>query len=150
LHRFDLDTNQWSEKLAYDDIKRRLAYGFCEYKDHLYMIRGYDKEQENSLDTTYRLNLKSETKKWESFNLGNFEHGAAFGYVCDGHKVYIYGGLSNIGYTNQLVELNLEKADDANILSNSMKIPTPRFGHGMILYDEKLIILGGVDKDGNE
>ncbi len=114
------------------------------------MIRGYDKEQENALDTTYRLNLKSETKKWESFNLGNFEPQGAFGYVCDGHKVYIYGGLSNRGYTNQLVELNLEKPDDATILSNSMKIPTPRFGHGMIVYDEKLIILGGVDKDGNE
>jgi hypothetical protein len=151
LYKYDIDSDEWSiVKTSSTDLTRRLAYGFCEYKDNLYIIRGYNQGNQDFSNSTYRINLKSDAKKWENFNVGNFESYGAFGYVCYNDKVYIYSGLSNIGYTNQLVELNLENSGEVTVLSEFMKIPIPRYGHGMIVYDEKLLILGGVDKDGNE
>jgi N-acetylneuraminic acid mutarotase len=96
------------------------------------------------------LNLNSEHKKWEILEVGYLDSQTAFGYICNGSKIYIFGGLSFSGHTNQLVELNLESSGEITVLSESIRIPTPRYGHGMIVYDEKLLIFGGVDKYENE
>ena len=151
LYKYDIDSDEWSiVDISSTYFKRISSPGFCEYKDNLLIINGFDISTASYLNSSISLNLKSEHKKWEILEVGYLDSQSSFGYICNGSKIYIFGGLSFSGHKNQLVELNLESPAEITVLSESIRIPTPRYGHGMIVYDEKLLIFGGVDKYENE
>lgn len=153
LYRYDIHTATWtSEQIS--DINKKVVtgHGLCAYEDNLYMINGYNSSTELFYKEITRLNLDKNTKQSEIFYQFDIKMPqGAFGYVCSGSTVYIYNGLSEDGYRNDLISIDLMQSDPKiTILSASMKVPTARYGHAMEVYNNKLYIFGGVDSYGNE
>jgi len=79
---------------------------------------------------------------------------AAFGFVCDGTRLLIFGGMVEYGrYSNELYELQASrwewkhlhpKAPENNIP------PCPRLGHSFTLIGKKIYLFGGLANDSED
>lgn len=152
LFRYDLSSESWSivETLS-DDISYIQGHGMFTYNTDLYIINGYELRTGEFHNRIHHLNLDAENKVWEeATNPEVNRNKAAFAYVCEGDILYMFGGLSKEGQTNQLLEINLKLIEESTELSKSMRVPTARYGHSMEVYNDKLYIFGGVDKYGSD
>ncbi|XP_065668963.1 host cell factor 2 [Hydra vulgaris] len=79
---------------------------------------------------------------------------AAFGFVCDGTRLLVFGGMVEYGrYSNELYELQASrwewkhlhpKAPENNIS------PCPRLGHSFTLVGKKIFLFGGLANDSED
>lgn len=153
LYRYEINTAIWTiEQISEINKKQATGYGLCAFEDSLYMINGYNSSTDRFYKEITRLNLETETRQWEIFYTFDIKMPqGAFGYICSENTVFIYNGLSEDGYRNELISINLIQSDPKiTILSASMNVPTSRYGHAMEVYNDKLYIFGGVDSYGNE
>lgn len=152
LYRYTLNTQSWSiVNTSGLDTEFLQGYGMCIYEENLYLINGYRPRIGNFSNKIYTVNLESELKIWENIDISGSNIPAAnSGYICDKDTLYMFGGVFNNGVLNQLLKISLSSSDNNIIeLSKGMTVPTARYGHGMVAYDEKLYIFGGIDKEGN-
>ena len=82
----------------------------------------------------------------------HYEYALCWIWICmQSNKLYAYIGLSENGYINELVMIDLKDSEQKiTVLSKSIDVPTSRYRHAMSVYDDKLYILGGACKKGNE
>jgi N-acetylneuraminic acid mutarotase len=149
---YDIDSGFWKILETQGQIQSPLSYGFCEYNDSLFVINGYDRFTASQFEHVSRLNIKGDNKEWVRYDTMKPDMAAAsFGYVCEGSMVYIFGGFNNQDAHNDLWKMDLSAEQLEWIqLGRNIQIPTARSGHAMEVYDDKLYILGGVDKYGNK
>jgi N-acetylneuraminic acid mutarotase len=153
LYRYDLNSNSWAVvDISGPGLDYIQGNGQCVYKDILYSIQGYHTYSGKRLKEIYSVNLKDDKKVWEEIQFSQpYEDRAAFGYICKGSTVYIFGGYDGKENTNKLIKIQLSTYElNFNSLSESLTVPTARYGHAMEVYDEKLYILGGKDVKGND
>ena len=75
---------------------------------------------------------------------------AAFGFICDGVRLLIFGGMVEYGrYSNDLFEL-LASRWEWRRLTPLGEPPCPRLGHSFNLVGEKAFIFGGLANDAQE
>lgn len=150
MYVYDIEEQIWSTL----DIKgtqenASLVYGFCAYENSLYVINGFDRQKVLGYKFINRLDL--EILEWDKYDVKEDDMAyGAFGYVCDGSMVYLFGGFTSNVTFNNLWSIDLSaQALKWNLLGKRIKVPTARSGHAMQVYDDKLFILGGKDKYGN-
>jgi N-acetylneuraminic acid mutarotase len=123
----------------------------CVYEESLFLINGYNPRIGDFTNKIYRINLESEDQIWENIYIEESNQPAGnSGYFCDKDKLYLFGGVHSGGVTNHLLNISLSSSKK-NVVELSKKMITPiaRYGHGMVAYDDKLYIFGGIDKEGN-
>ena len=75
---------------------------------------------------------------------------AAFGFVCDGVRLLVFGGMMEYGrYSNDLYEL-LASRWEWRRLTPLGTTPCARIGHSFSLVGQKAIIFGGLANDSSE
>eukprot|EP00731_Ephydatia_muelleri_P021532 Em0014g123a len=75
---------------------------------------------------------------------------AAFGFICDGVRLLIFGGMVEFGrYSNDLYEL-LASRWEWRHLTPLNEPPCPRLGHSFNLVGQKAIIFGGLANESND
>jgi host cell factor len=75
---------------------------------------------------------------------------AAFGFICDGVRLLIFGGMVEFGrYSNDLYEL-LASRWEWRRLTPLGDAPCPRLGHSFNLVGQKAIICGGLANESND
>jgi len=111
----------------------------------VYIIGGSNSKREYSTKLlSYSLEKKELLEPIEfgkDYFIGNFHTSNLVGSV-----VYIFGGKEK-GFSNQLYALDLEKKI-SEVVETSGDIPTPRYGHTSVEYDNKLYIFGGYNEAG--
>jgi N-acetylneuraminic acid mutarotase len=153
MHKFEISSKTWSKVEVSNKAPIYTAgYGMCVYKEHAYVINGYDETAQKFENKINRINLDNHQKEWELFDTTDeYLPKAAFGFACNEDAVYLFAGQYIRGNYNILMKVSLEKSQSRSIvLSRPLTVPTARYGHAMTVYDEKLYILGGVGKDENE
>jgi host cell factor len=75
---------------------------------------------------------------------------AAFGFICDGVRLLIFGGMVEYGrYSNELYEL-LASRWEWRRLTPLGDAPCPRLGHSFNLVGQKAVIFGGLANSSND
>lgn len=75
---------------------------------------------------------------------------AAFGFLCDGVRLLIFGGMVEFGrYSNDLYEL-LASRWEWRRLTPLNDPPCPRLGHTFNLVGQKAVIFGGLANESND
>ena len=75
---------------------------------------------------------------------------AAFGFVCDGVRILVFGGMMEYGrYSNDLYEL-LASRWEWRRLTPLGDTPCPRIGHSFNLVGQKAIIFGGLSNESSD
>lgn len=75
---------------------------------------------------------------------------AAFGFICDGVRLLIFGGMVEYGrYSNELYEL-LASRWEWRRLTPLQEPPSPRLGHSFNLVGQKAVIFGGLANESND
>ena len=64
-------------------------------------------------------------------------------------KVYIFGGMQNGAYCNDLYELNIETKEVKTIDCSHPNIPESISWHKAEVFDQKILIFGGISKTDN-
>jgi N-acetylneuraminic acid mutarotase len=154
VYRYDLKSNSWSilDKTG-SGLDYIQAHGQCAYEESLYIIQGYNSYSGGLITQMYKVDIESNNKVSEPIEIFEFSNfNAAFGCICSGDTVYIFGGFTGSeGLTNKLFKMQLSSYElNFTELSKSMNTPIARYGHAMEVYDEKLYILGGKDIQGND
>ncbi|XP_072402823.1 host cell factor-like [Diabrotica undecimpunctata] len=76
---------------------------------------------------------------------------AAFGFVVDGTKLLVFGGMVEYGkYSNELYELQAAKWEWKKLKPKEPKIgdpPCPRLGHSFTIVNSKVYLFGGLAND---
>jgi N-acetylneuraminic acid mutarotase len=153
LYKYDLDSSSWSiVMISGPSIEFLQLHGQCVYKESLYIIYGYQTYKDEFYSTLHRVDLESNNKVWEVIKIPSANTGSAsFGLLCSRETIFLFGGASKKGPSNQLLKISLSASSvDIVELSKSMNVPKARYGHAMEVYDDKLYILGGMDISGND
>lgn len=79
---------------------------------------------------------------------------AAFGFVCDGTRLLIFGGMVEYGrYSNELYELQASRWEWKHLHpkapANNIP-PCPRLGHSFTLVGKKIFLFGGLANDSED
>lgn len=79
---------------------------------------------------------------------------AAFGFVCDGTRLLIFGGMVEYGrYSNELYELQASRWEWKHLHpkppGNNIP-PCPRLGHSFTLVGKKIFLFGGLANDSED
>ncbi|XP_075147645.1 host cell factor-like [Haematobia irritans] len=79
---------------------------------------------------------------------------AAYGFVCDGTRMFIFGGMIEYGkYSNELYELQATKWEWRKMQpdppDNDMP-PCPRLGHSFTLVGERIFLFGGLANESDD
>jgi len=75
---------------------------------------------------------------------------AAFGFICDGVRLLIFGGMVEYGrYSNDLYEL-LASRWEWRRLTPLGEAPCPRLGHSFNLVGQKAVIFGGLANESSD
>lgn len=79
---------------------------------------------------------------------------AAYGFVCDGTRMFIFGGMIEYGkYSNELHELQATKWEWRKMQpdppDNDMP-PCPRLGHSFTLVGERIFLFGGLANESDD
>lgn len=79
---------------------------------------------------------------------------AAYGFVCDGTRMFIFGGMIEYGkYSNELHELQATKWEWRKMHpdppDNDMP-PCPRLGHSFTLVGERIFLFGGLANESDD
>jgi N-acetylneuraminic acid mutarotase len=96
------------------------------------------------------LQLASETKTWEVLQCDNtlsprYFHSA----VAYKNSLFIFGGKTEHGYSNDLHEFNTQTKIWTKIeQKNTKKKPTPRYGHASVACGREMFTFGGCDING--
>uniref|UniRef100_A0A6P7G412 Host cell factor 1-like n=1 Tax=Diabrotica virgifera virgifera TaxID=50390 RepID=A0A6P7G412_DIAVI len=76
---------------------------------------------------------------------------AAFGFVVDGTKLLVFGGMVEYGkYSNEIYELQAAKWEWKKLKPKEPKIgdpPCPRLGHSFTIVNSKVYLFGGLAND---
>ena len=146
VEMFDWPTQSW--KKLNPLLKGRSKASSFVYKSHITVVGG--SSNSGSTDTIESLNVADPAALWKDSVL-------KIPVECSGHKVVNYndqlimsggwtipteGGLST--RSDAVYEVNLVPPYSSKILA---RLPQPRCYHGMEIFDQKLLILGGVDGD---
>jgi hypothetical protein len=157
FYKFEIESKSWNRfDLSGIKVNPINSYGVCIYKDSLYSIFGWDVALSKDVSSIYKVDLSTGNYKVEEIEIDDTEIGNwSFGYACIDNMMYIFGGASMneklTEYYNSLVVYNLESPTIPMAkLSHNMKVPTPRRGHAMEVYNEELYILGGINSNGNK
>ncbi|GFV75140.1 host cell factor 1 [Trichonephila clavipes] len=79
---------------------------------------------------------------------------AAYGFVCDGTRLLVFGGMVEYGkYSNELYELAASKWEWKRLKPRSPKNqppPCPRLGHSFTLIGNKVYLFGGLANDSDD
>lgn len=150
MYVFNIQEQYWSVlDIKGTQLEASLVYGFCGYEDSLYVMNGFDRQKVVGYKAINKLNLNK--LEWERYDVQEDEMAfGAFGYVCDGSMIYLFGGFENEETYNNIWSIDLSQNKlKWNMLGRRIKVPTARSGHAMQVYDDKLFIFGGQDKYGN-
>lgn len=153
LYKYDLISSTWSIiQISGPSPDYLQAHGQCVYNQSLYLIHGYYTYKGYHSTKIYSVDLDSYDKSWEVFEsaAGDLKSGA-YGFICNQYNLYIFGEFTFEGLRNQLIKFPFTSNEGGvTNLSNAMTVPTPRQGHSMEVYDDKLYILGGRDREGKD
>ncbi|XP_038069573.1 host cell factor 2-like isoform X2 [Patiria miniata] len=79
---------------------------------------------------------------------------AAYGFVCDGTRLFIFGGMVEYGkYSNELYELQASRWEWRRLKPLPPKnapLPCPRLGHTFTLHASKAYLFGGLANDSDD
>lgn len=79
---------------------------------------------------------------------------AAYGFVCDGTRLFIFGGMVEYGkYSNELYELQASRWEWRRLKPKPPKngpLPCPRLGHTFTLHGSKAYLFGGLANDSDD
>jgi N-acetylneuraminic acid mutarotase len=149
---YDLNMENWSKIETSNEVQDRiLDSAQCFYKEKLYTFKGWDKVNKIYNSYSYIMDLSNDELEMNKLEI-DLESiaSAGFGYNCIDGILYMFGGYSDDGYSNSLSIIDFNKSNlKLELLSRDMNVPTPRQGHAMQVYDDKLYIFGGVDGNGN-
>lgn len=157
LYKFEIESKTWNRfELSGKKLSPINSYGLCIYKDSLYSVFGWDIEVSKDESSIYKVDLKTGNYQVEEIEIDKDGIGSwSYGYDCNDNIMYMFGGASMneilTEYFNSLVVYDLDNptAPITN-LSPNMKLPTPRRGHAMEVYNDELYILGGINGSGNK
>lgn len=154
MYRYEISTGKWSiVEIPGERADPALGHGLCAYKDSLYVLFGFNPITSAHFEFINRLKVDdNEVQSWKAYEIGkNVMPLVAFGFVCSDNFIYLYGGLVKTRFTNELFRIDLSSPTLEWVsLSRKVNSPTARYAHAMEVYDDKLFILGGVDKNGNK
>lgn len=68
--------------------------------------------------------------------------------VAYGYSLYIFGGMVNDGYENDLLQFDLDKNRWYRLGKTAGIPPSPRYGHAAVVYQSSMFIFGGKDHTG--
>ncbi|XP_065059137.1 host cell factor 2-like isoform X2 [Rhopilema esculentum] len=79
---------------------------------------------------------------------------AAFGFICDGTRLLIFGGMVEYGrYSNELYELQASRWEWKHLYPSpplNGPSPCPRLGHSLTLVGRKAFLFGGLANDSDD
>ena len=80
---------------------------------------------------------------------------AAYGFVVDGTKIYVFGGMVEYGkYSNELYELQATKWEWKKLKPKPPESghppPCPRLGHSFTLVGDKIFLFGGLANESED
>ena len=110
-----------------------------------------DDEDTSHLKSLYILNSLKEN--WKSKSI-NGEHPRGYLYCCSaqsGNVLYVYGGWdANNEYTGSLFSLNLDILSWRELSPHVHDGPSKKYGGGMVVQGDKIILFGGYTEDERE
>ncbi|XP_046864605.1 kelch-like protein 12 [Xenia sp. Carnegie-2017] len=134
----------WKEekwfKIASMENEHSRASSFI-YNDNLFVVGGVACM---SMET---LNIKQFPLTWKTFP-------TELPYDCEGHQTVVYkqqifhigGDIITKGTLDLISEIKITGAT-SNVLKELCHMPEPRWGHGAVVVDDKILIFGGRGKD---
>lgn len=80
---------------------------------------------------------------------------AAFGLVCDGARLFLFGGMLEYGrYSGDLYELNLVRWEWKRLRPKTtrptLSAPCPRLGHSFTLLGSRVYLFGGLANESED
>jgi host cell factor len=80
---------------------------------------------------------------------------AAYGFVCDGTRLLVFGGMVEYGkYSNELYELQASRWEWKRLKPRAPKnggnYPCPRLGHSFTLIGNRVFLFGGLANDSDD
>lgn len=150
---YDLNTEIWSKiETSNQVIDTIVDSAQCFYKEKLYTFMGWDTITGDEIYSIYIMDLSNDKYEVKEVVIDlKYIAEDSFGYTCKQGFVYMFGGYTYDGFSNSLAILDLNQSNlKFEVLSKPISVPTPRRGHAMEVYDDKLYIFGGVDTDGNK
>jgi hypothetical protein len=149
---YNLNSENWSKiETSHEVIDGVIDSAQCFYEQKLYTVKGWD--DINGIYNSYMYVMDLSNDEYEMSKLVidlDSIASAGYGHICNQGILYIFGGYTDYGYSNSLAILDFNLSNlKLELLSKDMNVPTPRLGHAMQVYDDKLYIFGGVDGEGD-
>ncbi|XP_046842020.1 kelch-like protein 1 [Xenia sp. Carnegie-2017] len=132
---FSWKEEKWFEIASMEDYHRD-ASSFI-YNDNLFVVGGVGSK---SMET---LNIKQFPLTWRKFP-------AELPYECWGHQTVVYKQqifhigeyIDGKGRSDLISEINIT-GTTSHVLKELCHMPEPRYGHGAVVVDDKVLIFGG-------
>ncbi len=122
---------------------------------YLYILFGFNVDYFRYMHEVLRLNLSNPESGFETLYdplAGNMDK---YYFACGGseedNKMFIFGGVSEFGHQNNLIQLDfIENIPKLTQLSGDAEVPTARLNHAMQAHSGSLYIFGGRKADGTQ
>jgi hypothetical protein len=150
---YNLNSEIWSKIETSNNVLDTIEDSAqCFYKEKLYTFMGWDNITGEEIYSIYIMDLSNDKYEFKE-QVIDLQYIAedSFGYTCKDGILYMFGGYTHAGFSNSLAILDLNQSNlKFEVLSKPINVPTPRRGHAMEVYDDKLYIFGGVDTYGKK
>jgi N-acetylneuraminic acid mutarotase len=149
LHVFDTSSGEWSLVEAGGTAPRpREMASSVVIEDRIVIIGG--RGEHGPLGCTAILDTNS--MEWVEHQIPSIDARMAQAAAAMGTSVFVFGGASGSGITDQLLCLNAESQEWSQVSCPHGSLPSARFAHTFTRVGNGLIVVGGLDpeKDMND
>eukprot|EP00656_Telonema_subtile_P007565 TRINITY_DN13549_c0_g1_i1.p1 TRINITY_DN13549_c0_g1~~TRINITY_DN13549_c0_g1_i1.p1 ORF type:complete len:380 (-),score=67.37 TRINITY_DN13549_c0_g1_i1:103-1242(-) len=149
MHVFDTTTNTWSEVCADHlapkprEMASSVVVGEC-----IYIIGGRGVEGPLGCSAVFNTGLN----QWVEHGVPTMDGRMAQAAAAVGNSVFVFGGASAAGITDQLLCLDTESQEWNQVNCPQGNLPSARFAHTLTTVASGLVVVGGIDpeKDMND
>ena len=147
LFRYDLTDQVWEDLTSSSMYTNVYLHGTCVYSNYLYIFYGWSNELSQDVDQIARVSLESGSWDWETLQLqkGPNYHLVkrdSFGFAKVGSHFYMFGGYSESGIRNSLVQIDLDSLQ-YSVVSEDFEGPSERAEHSLMPILGKFYLFGG-------
>ncbi|KAJ6232728.1 kelch repeat protein [Anaeramoeba flamelloides] len=151
IHSLDLQTMEWTEITPSKGKFQGCCHTLLTYGDKLWVYGGIVEERRSILRDLQSFDLK--TYQWEQVQTQGQNPSYLYHHTANvwDHNMIIYGGRSSQWFNLGVYYFDFKTSKWRITIGNSQKkIPTPRYLHSSVVYDNKLWVFGGLSIDDKE
>ena len=142
---YDLDADNWTSK-NFGSWKPRSLFGAAEIDGLIYILFGWDDVEFEYVTSILSLDLSQEEFKTVPSTISSKLITQNYGYASDGESIYLFGGYSNTGITNALLNYS-PKTSSLSTLSKKYSSPKNLMNASLVRISTFLYLFGGMYKE---